>query len=56
MVIGGEFCCFGARLENRRFSDPTFLKRPRSKFIWLWKTYELCNQGRRVMPIIAEEN
>jgi hypothetical protein len=40
---------------NGQFSNPAFCKRPTSKFIWLGKTYELRNQGRRAMPIIGEE-
>jgi hypothetical protein len=28
----------------------------RSKFVWLGRTYELCNHGRRAMPIIGEES
>jgi hypothetical protein len=44
------------RLENRSFSVPTFCKKPRSKFDWLGRTCELCNQGRRAMPIIGEES
>jgi hypothetical protein len=56
MVVGAELHCFGVRLENRRFSNPIFHKRPRSKFIWLGKAYELHNQDRRPMPIIGQEN
>jgi hypothetical protein len=56
MVIGVKLHCFGVRLENGRFLDPTFCKRSRSKFVWLGKTYELHNQGRRVVLIIGEEN
>jgi hypothetical protein len=55
MVIGVELRCFGVRMENRRFLDPTFYKKLRSKFVWLGRTCELCNQGRSVMPIIGEE-
>jgi hypothetical protein len=35
--------------------NPTFCKKPRSKFVWLERTYELRNQGRRATPIIGEE-
>jgi hypothetical protein len=44
------------RLENGRCLDLTFCKRPRSKFVWLGRIYELCNRGRRAMPIIREES
>jgi hypothetical protein len=56
MVEGVELHCFGVRLENRKFLDPTFWKKPRSKFIWLGRTCELHNQGRRATPIIGEES
>jgi hypothetical protein len=56
MVVGVELCCFGMRLENERFLDPTFYKKPRSKFAWLGRTFESRNQGRKAMPIIGEEN
>jgi hypothetical protein len=47
MVVGVEFHYFGMRLENGRFSDLTYCKKPRSKFAWLEKTFdyrrrELC--------------
>jgi hypothetical protein len=56
MVIGVKLCCFGLRLENRRFLDPTFCKKLRSKFVWLGRTCELRSLGRRAMPIIGEES
>jgi hypothetical protein len=56
MVIGAEICCFGMRLEKERFSDMTFCKKPRSKFIWLGRTCELRNQGRIATPIVGEES
>jgi transposase InsO family protein len=56
MVVGAEPYCFGVRLVNGRFSDPAYFKRSRSKFVWLGRTCELHNQGRRVMLIIEEEN
>jgi hypothetical protein len=55
MVVGVELRCFGVRLENRRFLDPILCKKPRSKYIWLGRTCELRNLGRRAMPIIGEE-
>jgi hypothetical protein len=33
MVVGAELRCFGVRLENRRFLDPTYCKKPRDKFV-----------------------
>jgi hypothetical protein len=56
MVVGVELHCFGMRLENERFSDPTFYKKPRTKFAWLGRTFESCNQGRKATLIIEEEN
>jgi hypothetical protein len=56
MVIDVEPRYFGMRLENVRFLDPTFYKKPRSKFAWLGRTCELYNQGGRATPIIGEEN
>jgi hypothetical protein len=48
--------CFGMRLENGRFSDPTFCKKPRRKFVWLGRTCQLRNRGRRATPVIGEES
>jgi hypothetical protein len=56
MVIGVELCCFGMRLENERFLDLTYCKRLKSKFVWLRRTCELRNLGRRVTLIIEEED
>jgi hypothetical protein len=56
MDIDVELRCFGMRLENGRFSNPTYYKRPRSKFAWLDRTFELRNQGRKATSIIGEEN
>jgi hypothetical protein len=36
--------------------DPIFCKKTRNKFIWLGRTYESHNQGRRATPIIGEES
>jgi transposase InsO family protein len=47
---------FGMRLENGKCLDPTFCKRLRSKFIWLGRTCESHNRGRRATPIIGEES
>jgi hypothetical protein len=55
MVVGVELRCFRVRLENGRFLDPAFWKKPKSKFVWLGRTCELRNRGRRAMPIIGEE-
>jgi hypothetical protein len=55
MFVDVELHCFGMRLENGRFSDLTFCKKLRSKFEWLWRTYELHNQGKRATLIIEEE-
>jgi hypothetical protein len=55
MVMGVELRCFRVRLENGRFLDPTFCKKPRSKFVWLARTYELRNRGKRAMLNIGED-
>jgi hypothetical protein len=34
MVVGVKLYCFGVRLENGKFLDPTYCKKPRSKFAW----------------------
>jgi hypothetical protein len=44
------------RLENERFSDPIYYKKPRSKFVWLGRTFELCSTDKRDTLIIGEEN
>jgi hypothetical protein len=56
MVVGVELCCFEVRLENGRFLDPTHCKKLRSKFVWLGRTCELRNQGKRATLIIGEES
>jgi hypothetical protein len=48
--------CFGTRLENRIFLDPTCCKKSRDKFIRLGRTCELHNHGRGATPIIGGEN
>jgi hypothetical protein len=56
MDVGVEPHYFGMRLENERFSDPTNCMKPRSKFVWLGRTFESRNQDKRVTSIIGEEN
>jgi hypothetical protein len=56
MVVGAKLRCFEVRLENGKFSDLIFCKKPRSKFVWLGRTYELRNQDRTAIPIIGEES
>jgi hypothetical protein len=48
--------CFGMRLENGKFLDPTYCKKPRSKFVWLGKTFVSRNRDKRATSIIEEEN
>jgi hypothetical protein len=33
-VVDVKLYCFLVRLENGRFSDMTYCKKPRSKFVW----------------------
>jgi hypothetical protein len=56
MVIGAKPHYFRMRLENERFLDPTYYKKPRSKLIWLGRTFESHNQDKRATLIIGEEN
>jgi hypothetical protein len=56
MVVGVELCCIGMRLENGWFLDPTYSKKPRSKFAWLGRIFESCNQDKGATPIIGGEN
>jgi hypothetical protein len=56
MDVGVELRCFGMRLKNIRFSDPTYCKKLRRKFTWLGGTFESLNQHKRAMSIIGEEN
>jgi hypothetical protein len=56
MDLGAEPYCFEVRLENGRKLDPAFCKMPRNKFVGRDRTYGLCNQDRRAMPTIGEEN
>jgi hypothetical protein len=56
MVIGVELHYFRVRPENEMFLDPIFCKKPRSKFVWLGRTCELHNRGRRATPITGEES
>jgi hypothetical protein len=48
--------CFGMRLENGRFADLTYCKKPRSKLIWLGRTFVPCSPDKRATLIIGEEN
>jgi hypothetical protein len=56
MVVDAKLHCFGMRLENRRFLDLTYCKKPKSKFVWLGRTFELLNQDKRATPIIQGES
>jgi hypothetical protein len=46
MDEGVELCCFGMRRENGKFSDLTYWKKQRSKFVWLRKTFVSCNRDK----------
>jgi hypothetical protein len=56
MVIDIRHRCFGVRLENGKFLDPTFCKKPRSKFVLLGRTFVSRNRDKRATPTIGEEN
>jgi hypothetical protein len=48
--------CFRMRLENEKFSDPTYFKKQRSKSVWLGSTFVSCNRDKRATPTIGEGN
>jgi hypothetical protein len=56
MDVGAELHCFGMRLENERFSDLTYYKKPRSMFVWLGRTFESRSPDKRATPMIGGEN
>jgi hypothetical protein len=56
MVVGAESRCSRVRLKNRRFLDPTYCKKPRDKFAWWERTWELSSHNRRAIPTIDEGN
>jgi hypothetical protein len=56
MDVDVELRCFGMKLDNRRFSDLAYYRKPRSKFIWLGRTFVSRNRDKRATPIIGEEN
>jgi hypothetical protein len=56
MDVDVRLCCFGMRLENRKFLDLTYCKKLRSKFVGLGRTFVSRNRDKRAMPIIGEEN
>jgi hypothetical protein len=56
MVVGVKPYYFRMRLENERFLDPTYYKKPRSKFAWLGRIVESRNHDKRATPIIVGEN
>jgi hypothetical protein len=56
MDVDIELGCFGVRLENGRFSDLTYCKKLRSKFLWLGRIFVSHNRDKRATLIIGEEN
>jgi hypothetical protein len=56
MDVDVRLHCFRVRLENRRFLDPTYYKKPRSKFVRLGRTFVSRSPDKRATPIIGEEN
>jgi hypothetical protein len=47
---------FWSETGERMFLDLSICKKPGSKFIWLGRTCELRNQGRRATLIIGEQS
>jgi hypothetical protein len=47
---------FWMRWDNGNFLDPTNCKKSWDKFVWRERTGALCYWGRRVTPIIEQEN
>jgi hypothetical protein len=56
MDEGVELCCFGMRCENGEFSDLTYWKKQRSKFVRLGKTFMSRNRDKRATPTIEGES
>jgi hypothetical protein len=56
MDVDVELRCFGVRLENGKFLDQAYCKKPRSKFVWLGRTFVSCNRDKKATPTIGEEN
>jgi hypothetical protein len=56
MDEGVELCCFGMRRENGEFSDLTYWKKQRSKFVRLGKTFMSRNRDKRATPTIEGES
>jgi hypothetical protein len=56
MDVDVEPHCFGMRLENERFNDPTYCKKMRIKFVWLGRTFESHSPDERATLIVGEEN
>jgi hypothetical protein len=56
MDVDAELHYFGIRLGNGKFSVLTYCKKPRSKFIWLGRTFMSRNQDKRATLTIGEEN
>jgi hypothetical protein len=56
MDVDVKLHCFEMRMENRKFSDLTYCKKSRSKFVWLGRTFMSHNRDKRATPIIGEEN
>jgi hypothetical protein len=54
MDVDAELHYFRMRLENGRFSDLMYCKKPRSKFVWLGRTFVSCNRDKRATPIIGD--
>jgi transposase InsO family protein len=47
---------FWSETGEWKVSGLTYRGKQRSKFVWLGRTCELLNRGKRVTPIIGEEN
>jgi hypothetical protein len=56
MVEDVKLCCFGMRLENGKFSDLIYWKKPRSKFVGLGKSIVPRNQDKRATSTIERES
>jgi hypothetical protein len=56
MDVDVELYCFGMRLENGKFLDPTYYNKLRGKLVWLGRTFVPRNRDKRATPIIGEGN
>jgi hypothetical protein len=58
-MLDGHRCrtpLFWNETRERKVFGPTYCKKPRSKFVWLWRTFESRSPYKRATSIMGEEN